>query len=93
MALTQATGPQGVVTFGAVHAATLRAWRLVARDDVPQCWTLTATAVEVNRFYITQSPLAVSLRLGRRNYRWSDVVLEIVGGQVRGTVSGRPEVR
>jgi hypothetical protein len=90
--LTQATGQQGAVKFGPVPAATLRAWRLVARDDAPHTWDLTATAVEVNRFYITQTPLQLSLRVGSRNWRWNDVVLEIVGVAVRGTVTGRPEV-
>ena len=88
-----ATGTQGAVKFGPIQAATLRSWRLTAREDAPQTWTLTGVAVNVNAFYITQTPLSVSLRVGSRNWRWSDVVLEIVGGKVQGTVSGRPEVR
>jgi hypothetical protein len=91
--LKQVTGQRGVVKFGTVPAATLRTWRLAARDDEPHTWTLTATAVEVNTFYLSQSPLALSLRVGSRTWRWSDVVVEIVGGRVHGTVSGRPEVK
>ncbi len=91
--LGQAAGREGVVKYGPVPAATLKAWRLAACDDVPQAWTLTATAVDVNTFYVTQTPLTVSLRVGSRNWRWSDVVLEIVGGKVSGTLVGRPEVR
>lgn len=93
MALSKATGQQGVVTFGTVPAATLRAWSLTAREDEPMTWALTASAVDVNRFYLTQTPLTVSLRVGSRSWRWRDVVLEVVGGRVSGTLSGRPEVR
>ncbi len=89
----QVTGREGVVTYGPVPAATLKAWRLAACDDAPQAWTLTATAVEVDTFYSAQTPLSVSLRVGSRMWRWRDVVLEFVGGTVRGTVTGRPEVR
>jgi hypothetical protein len=91
--VTTATGTQGAVTFGLVPAAHLRAWRLDPVDDAPMTWTLTGTAVNVNTFYMTQTPLSVSLRVGSRNWRWHDVVLEIAGGTVRGTVTGRPEVR
>jgi hypothetical protein len=91
--LKQVTGQQGVVKFGPVPAASLVSWRLAARDDEPHTWDLTATAGNVNSFYVTQSPLSLSLRVGSRNWRWSDVVLEIVGGTVRGTLTGRPEVR
>lgn len=93
MHITDATGIQGAVKFGPVQAATLKSWRLVARGDESCVWTLTATAVDVNTFYVTQTPLTVSLRVGSRNWRWSDVVLEIVGGKVSGTLVGRPEVR
>jgi hypothetical protein len=91
--LRQAIGQQGAVKFGPIAAATLRSWRLQAREDEPQSWTLTGVAVNVNSFYITQTPLSVSLRVGSRNWRWNDVVLEIVGGKVSGTLVGRPEVR
>ncbi len=91
--LTEATGVHGVVKYGPVPAATLKAWRLAARDDAPHSWTLTATAEDVNTFYSTQTPLTVSLRVGSRMWRWRDVVLEFAGGTVRGIVSGRPEVR
>jgi hypothetical protein len=93
MLLESVTGLQGAVHFGPIQAATLRSCRLDARNDSEMTWTLTGTAVNVNRFYITQTPLSVSLRVGSRNWRWRDVVLEIVGGKVQGTVSGRPEVR
>jgi hypothetical protein len=89
----RANGHQGVVRYGSVPAATLKGWKVVAHDDAPLAWTLTATAVDVNRFYITQTPLTLSLRVGSRQLRWSDVVLEIVGGKVSGTLIGRPEER
>lgn len=91
--LKQAKGQQGVVRYGTVPAATLKGWSLSARDDDAQVWTLTATAVDVNRFYITQTPLSLALWVGSRQWRWSDAVVEIVGGKVTGTVTGRPEVR
>ena len=56
--LTKATGQQGAVTFGTVPAATLRSWTLEARPGEPTTWTLTGTVVNVNRFYMTQSPLS-----------------------------------
>jgi hypothetical protein len=90
--LTQATGHFGVVKFGSVPAASLKSWRLVRRDDA-QTWDFTAKAEKVNRFYVTQAPLTLSLRVGSRDWRWSDVVLEISGTTARGVVVGRPEVR
>jgi hypothetical protein len=91
--IQHATGVQGVVKFGSIPAATLRTWRLQAREGESHVWTLTGIAFNVNSFYITQTPLSVSLRVGSRNWRWRDVVLEIVGGKVSGTLAGRPEVR
>jgi hypothetical protein len=91
--IKQASGQQGTVKFGPVPAADLKSWRLTARDDAAGTWDVTATAVNVNAFYITQTPLELSLRVGSRQWRWRDVVLEIVGGTARGVVAGRPEVR
>jgi hypothetical protein len=91
-----ANGKQGTVKYGPVPAATLKSWRIdrvEQHDRTKLAWTLTATPVSVNAFYITQTPLQLSLRMGSRNWRWSDVVLEVVGGQLRGTLTGRPEVR
>jgi hypothetical protein len=89
--LKQASGVQGVLRFGTVAAAKLHSWRL--SESAPMVWELTASIAEVNRFYITQTPLSVTLRVGSRNWCWRDVVLEIVGSQVRCMVRGRPEVR
>jgi hypothetical protein len=91
--LTQATGQYGAVKFGPVPAATVTSWRLVARDGAKHAWDLVATVTNVNQFYATQTPLELSLRVGSRNWRWRDVVLEIVGSKAHGVVTGRPEVR
>jgi hypothetical protein len=90
--LSQVTGIDGVVRFGAVPAATLKSWRLQRRDDAT-AWDLSATASQVNQFYVAQAPLSLSLRVGDRDWRWEAVALEIVGTTARGVVVGRPEVR
>jgi hypothetical protein len=84
-------GREGRIKVGYQTAARLGSFSLVPVGESQ--WTVEASVTTADAFWITQRPQAVELTVGKQRWIWAGVSLEIGGGIVRGTVSGRPERR
>jgi hypothetical protein len=94
-------GARGALLVGYREAAKLTGGALTPVEDKdgkirPLAWIFTASIVERDPFLMSQQiardvRLDVGGQFGR--WVWRGVELEIDGDSVRGTLSGRPEVR
>ena len=84
-------GAHGRIKVGYQTAATLTSF--VLSPDAPNVWTVEASVVTADAFWLTQRPQTLELTVGKQRWSWAGVSLEIGAGVVRGTVSGRPERR
>ena len=69
-------GTGGEIRVGYQRAATLGRWSLTASGYQPQVsYTLKAAVVERDEYWFFESPRAVSLRMGNRDWLWRDVTV------------------
>ena len=89
-----ATGQTGLLMAGYNVAARLADWHISALDDQPTEWRCTAR-VEARDGYWFEHGSAWGLRLtiGRREWRWRNVVVQADAGGVMIRGSGPPEIR
>lgn len=84
-------GQQGRIKVGYQSAATLGRFSLT--PSAPNVWTVEASVTSTDAFWLTQKPHTLELTIGKQRWSWAKADLEIGGGVVRGTVTGRPERR
>jgi hypothetical protein len=84
-------GQSGRIKVGYQMVATLTSYALVPASA--GVWTFEARASTVDPYWVTQRPQDVELVVGKQRWTWRNVALEIGGGTVRGTVTGKPERR
>jgi hypothetical protein len=84
-------GREGRIKVGYQQAARLGPFSLVPVGDTQ--WQVEATVTTTDAFWVTQKPRTLELTIGKQRWIWSKADLEIGGGLVRGTVTGRPERR
>ena len=86
----QATGTTGTLRAGGQLAASLTAWKYTGNEAG---WQITATAGDVNEFWLDNSTLDVWLRVGNHWWIWRDVAVRREGTAITITGAGRPEMR
>jgi hypothetical protein len=69
-------GTGGEIRVGYQRAATLGNWSLTATGDQPQVsYTLDAVVIDRDEYWYFESPHAVSLSMGERQWLWKDVTV------------------
>jgi len=82
-------GAGGDVRVRYQRAASLGRWTLTG--DVQHGYELTATALDVDTYWIAQRPIAVRLTLPNRTWRWTDLNPTLAGANLTIVLSGPPE--
>lgn len=86
----QIKGVKGKLMAGGHVAAMLTSYEHTGTEDD---WQTTATATEVNRFWLANSGLALWLRVGKAWWVWKNVTVRLEGTAITITGAGRPEMR
>lgn len=85
-------GKTGRIKNGFRVAAVLGAYSLTPAG--PLTWSVEATVVDSDAYWLSQGGADVlEVGVGKELWRWKGAALVVAGGQVVGTVTGRPERR
>jgi hypothetical protein len=83
-------GHQGRVRVGYQTAAAITSFALTPLT--PGSWTVEGSVGMVDLFWVSQGPpFTLELHIGKQRWTWRGAAVEVSGGLVRGTVTGRPE--
>ena len=77
------TGVVGSLKWGYQIAASLTAWTITKNPDG---WSLTATVVSSNTFWLAQQPLVFVAPHQDGSWRWPTVALQITGALLSATL-------
>ena len=89
-------GHRGSVRVGALKVADLGRYAMDPIEGKQFEWRVRAAIVSRDAFWLSQHtrPRDLVLDVGTQgSWTWRGVTLEIDGDEVRGTLSGRPEIR
>lgn len=84
-------GRTGSLKVGYQQAATLGDYTLTTLGA--GTYRVEASVVETNACWLSQGPLTLEIEVGPQRWSWREVSVELDGGRVSCTVSGRPDRR
>ena len=92
MATFGADGTGGTVRHGYQTAATLGAWSLKLAEALPRTYVLSAGVDVVDRHWLGEEPLDLTLHVGPDDWTWRGVEVTVAGGTLRCGLAGIPAV-
>lgn len=83
-------GVKGNLRAGSQVAASLANY---SHTGTEEDWQVTATAVDVDQFWLGNANLSLWLRVGKEWWVWKGVTARLEGTAITITGAGRPEMR